>query len=73
MMAQLVHFPLEDAYLCADLQCRSVGNSANWCPACAGTTLQSLAKILNRQTAQQETENKTDSGVAVEEICQHQS
>lgn len=47
-MTALHHIPLNRAYLCADLTCQAVGDSANWCPACSGSALISLAKLLNR-------------------------
>lgn len=49
-LCQLQHFPLERAYLCLDETCRSVCNSPCICPACAGTSLMSLAVVLNRAT-----------------------
>jgi hypothetical protein len=44
---ELQHFPLERAFYCSD--CKSVGNSGNWCPACgcAGSNLLPLWKVLN--------------------------
>lgn len=42
----LSHFPLQNAYLCGN--CDNVTNNAHACPACAGTNLMSLAKVLNR-------------------------
>lgn len=43
---KLSHFPLEAAFLCADLKCCAVGNSASACPACGNSSLLSLARLL---------------------------
>lgn len=45
--SKLQHFPLEQAFLCADLDCRSVGNSSCICPACGNCNLLSLARIFS--------------------------
>lgn len=43
------HIPLTSCYLCADEHCRSVGNRAEGCPACANPHVLSLAKVLDRE------------------------
>ena len=52
--SQLHHMPLASCYLCenADAEgrrCDTIGNCAERCPACAGTSLLSLAGLLNRE------------------------
>lgn len=43
------YMPLATAYLCLD--CLSVCNSADHCPACASRALMGLAGVLNREQA----------------------
>ena len=45
--SRLQHFPLERAYLCED--CKSVGNSAKACPACASEAVLCLAGALSER------------------------
>lgn len=40
------HFPLQRAVICID--CESVTNAMHDCPACGGTSLLSLSRVLNR-------------------------
>ena len=44
--SKLQHFPLEHAFLCADLTCCSVSNSSKQCPACGNKSLLSVARLL---------------------------
>ncbi len=44
--SKLQHFPLEHAFLCADLHCASIGNSSSICPACGCCNLLSVARLL---------------------------
>lgn len=50
----LTHFPLSEAYLCAD--CHAVGNCAMTCPACASTSVLSLATVLDGRPPEMPTE-----------------
>ena len=42
------YFPLKSAYLCVD--CDSISASATTGPACAGTSMLCLSRVLNRDT-----------------------
>lgn len=46
------HIPLRTAYLCQD--CNSIGNNAHDCPACASSSLMSLACVLDRKPVRSE-------------------
>jgi hypothetical protein len=43
----VVSIPLRIAFFCVN--CESIGNQSNECPACTGHQLLSLSTILNRQ------------------------
>ena len=45
--ADLQHMPVSNAYLCSD--CHSIGNCAEYCPACASQSILALGPILNRE------------------------
>lgn len=40
---------LQNAWLCADLECQEIGEQSGWCAVCGCTQLVSLASILNRE------------------------
>jgi hypothetical protein len=50
--ADTIYMPLQESWLCLD--CSSIGNQARQCPACASQVVQSLAKVLDRETEPQE-------------------
>lgn len=50
-IASMQHIPLASAYLCQDCSC--VGNNANQCPACASAVLMALARVLDRDAAEE--------------------
>jgi len=52
--ARAIHLPLSGAWLCAE--CGSVGNNSAQCPACAGTALVNLSKILDRHERREKAE-----------------
>ena len=36
-IADVQQIPLDRAWLCADLECRTISNTPGYCPRCAGT------------------------------------
>jgi hypothetical protein len=47
----VVSFPLASAYVCTDLECNTVSNSARSCPICWGS-VHPIAAFLDRETEQ---------------------
>jgi hypothetical protein len=45
----VVSFPLASAYVCTDLECNTVSNSARSCPICWGS-VHPIAAFLDRET-----------------------
>jgi hypothetical protein len=52
ILASMQHIPLASAYLCQDCSC--VGNCAMQCPACASEVVMALARVLDREAAEEE-------------------
>jgi hypothetical protein len=42
------HLPLSRAYICADLECETVGDNPKYCPVCLSQVI-SLARILSEK------------------------
>ena len=51
-MIDQTHFPLAQAFLCAELACSAVGNDPQCCPACGNGHLVSLQRIMDRKPVQ---------------------
>jgi hypothetical protein len=49
-LSEMVTIPLQGAYLCADMDCKTVSNNAHECPLCHSDVL-NLSSILNRPQA----------------------
>lgn len=50
--AKITMLGLDDAYLCADLDCKTISNVSQACPRC-GSAVQSLANALSRETGKE--------------------
>jgi len=48
MIAELLHMPLDEAYLCLD--CNAVGNCGTECAACKSSHVFAIQKWLDRKT-----------------------
>ena len=43
-LAELVHFPLKEAFICLESDCSCIHNSNSFCPACSSTAILPLTK-----------------------------
>lgn len=47
-LRELQHFPLDRAWLCAEMDCRTVSNGGGICPRCGGASGEYIVKWLDR-------------------------
>lgn len=59
--------PLSAAYLCVDCSC--IGDDSRQCWACTSEVVMSLAGVLNRETDDNEEEDRTACGTTRKTLC----
>jgi len=55
----LVQMPLDSAFLCADMDCRTVSNNSSACPRCHSAVL-NLANVLEGREVEVADSDKTE-------------
>lgn len=61
--------PLASAFLCCD--CDAVGDSSTVCPACAGSHLLALSRVLGRESSRKGSERLYKAVTLLEDVIHY--